>query len=79
LYGTTANGGAYGYGIAYKVVPGAHGEWTETVLHSFCSVPYCPDGAFPWGPVVLDLAGNLYGTAGGGGAFSRGVVFEIVP
>ncbi len=37
------------------------------------------DGGGLWGSVVLDQAGNLYGTAAGGGAYSDGTVFELSP
>jgi hypothetical protein len=35
------------------------------------------DGALPISNVVLDAAGNLYGTASVGGANGYGVVWEI--
>ncbi|HXJ93496.1 MAG TPA: choice-of-anchor tandem repeat GloVer-containing protein [Terriglobia bacterium] len=78
LYGTTLSGGALGYGTVYKVTPGG----TETVLHSFAGPPN--DGESPYAGLVLDKAGNLYGTtfAGGSncllaGAPGCGTVFEI--
>jgi uncharacterized repeat protein (TIGR03803 family) len=46
----------------------------ETVLYSFTGGV---DGGNPWAGVLLDSAGNLYGTASGGGAANMGVVFEI--
>jgi len=75
VYGTTIYGGIYEYGTVYKFVPGKAGRWNETVLHSFTN-GY--DGSIPWG-VILDSSGNLYGTAGEGGANNNGVVFEITP
>ena len=54
------------------------------MLYSFCSKPNCTDGIGPNG-LVMDSAGNLYGTAIGGGANesadpqSDGVVFELAP
>ena len=47
---------------------------TYTVLHSF---PYLPKGAGPFSAVILDSAGNLYGTASGGGPRNGGVVFKL--
>jgi uncharacterized repeat protein (TIGR03803 family) len=73
LYGTTFQGGAYGYGTVFKLTP-SHGSWTETVLHSFRDRP----GANPWASLALDAAGNLYGTTAGFGKTS-GCVFEITP
>jgi uncharacterized repeat protein (TIGR03803 family) len=46
------------------------------VLHAFSG----SDGASPgWGSLLLDSAGNLYGTTGAGGAHNDGVVFKITP
>jgi uncharacterized repeat protein (TIGR03803 family) len=61
LYGTTWGGGKYGYGAVFEVSPGG-GDWTETILHSFCpDWPQCSDGGAPMIGVTLDAAGNLYG------------------
>jgi uncharacterized repeat protein (TIGR03803 family) len=77
LYGTTLNGGKYNYGTVFELSPpkSANGPWTPTVLHSFES---SWDGAGPVAEVILDGAGNLYGTASGGSGGS-GVVFKISP
>ncbi|MGA8233785.1 MAG: choice-of-anchor tandem repeat GloVer-containing protein [Candidatus Acidiferrales bacterium] len=83
LYGTTSGGGGYGFGTVYKV----DREGNETVLHSFSGPP---DGNYPIGGLVLDLAGNLYGTTAYGGQVSVscrqdtgesgcGVVFKLDP
>ncbi len=79
VYGTTLFGGVggkceNGCGTVFEISPGANGAWTETVLHSFLSKE---DGASPIGGVVLDAAGNLYGTAQTGGAHSSGIVFQL--
>ena len=37
----------------------------------------CLDGENPQSPVILDSAGNLYGTVYGGGDYGRGAVFEL--
>jgi uncharacterized repeat protein (TIGR03803 family) len=77
LYGTTSWGGASpGYaGTVFKLTPGAK-KWTETILYSFSGGN---DGASPGAGVVLDSAGNLYGTTLQGGAYNQGVVFEVTP
>ena len=49
---------------------------TEKVLYSFTGGD---DGSQPFAGVVLDAAGNLYGTAQAGGAHGAGVVFELSP
>jgi uncharacterized repeat protein (TIGR03803 family) len=76
LYGTTGGGGAYGYGTVFELSPAAGGEWMETVVHSFDNNRM--DGTGTVGPLVLDSAGNIYGTTEGGGRYGSGVVFEIV-
>src|SRR5437588_3850389 len=47
---------------------------TFTVLHAFKDNP---DGSMPYGGVVRDKAGNLYGTTSGGGRYKGGTVFKI--
>ena len=77
LYGTTAEGGTNQQGTVYELTPASNGTWTEKILHSFSG----PDGAglYVSQGVIVDPAGNLYGTTGGGGAFGQGVVFQLVP
>ena len=83
IYGTTNGGGnvncdAYGCGAVFKLTPPAVGQkhWTETILHAFTDTP---DGSYPAGSLILDSSGAVYGTAGGGGSFSNGVVFKLTP
>jgi uncharacterized repeat protein (TIGR03803 family) len=74
LYGTTSGGGT-GNGVLYKLTPGSGGSWSQSVLHKF-SGGY--DGKTPYGDVIVDASGNLYGTAYQGGiAPGYGVVFEL--
>jgi uncharacterized repeat protein (TIGR03803 family) len=47
-----------------------------TTLHTFTGTP---DGDTPFAPVVLDSAGNIYGTTRKGGANGLGIVFKIDP
>jgi uncharacterized repeat protein (TIGR03803 family) len=84
LYGTTIFGGngncnrGQGCGTAYKLSPGSAGTWTETV-YPFGTFS---DGYFPEAGVILDSAGNIYGTTVHGGAYNGdidGTVFEITP
>jgi len=76
LYGTTSGGGTHGdFGTVFQLTPEKNGTWSEKVLHSFNG----QDGGDPQaGVLVLDAAGNLYGTALFGGAFGGGVAFELV-
>jgi uncharacterized repeat protein (TIGR03803 family) len=81
LYGTTSSGGSSNYGEVFKLSPNGHGGWKESVLHSFSinSKHGNKDGVVPWAGLILDAAGNLYGTATAGGSKNNGTVFEITP
>ncbi|MGA1986430.1 MAG: choice-of-anchor tandem repeat GloVer-containing protein [Candidatus Sulfotelmatobacter sp.] len=76
LYGTTFSGGSYGGGAVFELTSSAGGTWTENLLHSFGNGA---DGSAPWGGVVLDSQGNLYGATLDGGADGSGTVFEVTP
>jgi uncharacterized repeat protein (TIGR03803 family) len=76
LYGTTYLGGTYQYGTVFELTPNGSGGWTDTVLHTFGSGT---DGVGPWAGLILDRAGNLYGTTPWGGTYSNGIVFELTP
>jgi uncharacterized repeat protein (TIGR03803 family) len=84
LYGTTNEGGnpnicaGHGCGVAFELSPGSSG-WTETVLHTFDNNAFPNDGLMPQAGVILDSAGNLYGTTPIGGSNGLGTVFEISP
>ncbi|MGA3213875.1 MAG: choice-of-anchor tandem repeat GloVer-containing protein, partial [Terriglobales bacterium] len=91
LYGTTVSGGVNSSGTVFKLSPPGSGvgPWTETVLYNFCSVNNpvdCFDGSYPYGNLIFDSKGNLYGTAAAGGgpyedecSNSCGLVFELSP
>ena len=73
LYGTTSKGGPYQLGTVFKI----DAAGTETILYSFGSRP--SDGEFPEGNLIIDSAGNLYGTTTSGGTWGSGTVFRIDP
>jgi uncharacterized repeat protein (TIGR03803 family) len=88
IYGTTEAGGIvaggcspYGCGTIFRLAPVAGGKWRETILHRFNWNK--GDGAQPVASIVLDAAGNVYGTtiSGRTGACDGncGTVFEITP
>jgi uncharacterized repeat protein (TIGR03803 family) len=72
LYGTTVGGGASGTGSVFKIGL----EKKETVLHNFGAVG-SGDGNYPYAGLVLDAAGNLYGTTSEGGAYGAGTAFQV--
>ena len=79
LYGDTYEGGSFdcqgpGCGTLFKV----SASGTETILHVFLSAE--PYGIIPFGGVIRDKAGNLYGTTSAGGAFpENGTIFKLDP
>jgi uncharacterized repeat protein (TIGR03803 family) len=83
IYGTTYSGGLAsnnpcgngfrGCGIVYQLTPNGPG-WQKTAIHSFTGED---DGGAPIAGVVLDSAGNLYGTTEVGGSNNRGVVYQL--
>jgi uncharacterized repeat protein (TIGR03803 family) len=74
-YGGTTQGSTNGSGTVFELDTSGH----QTVLHSFCSEPYCADGASPNGGLVMDTSGNLYGTTTFGGTSYDGpaVIFKL--
>jgi uncharacterized repeat protein (TIGR03803 family) len=75
VYGTTFFDGANGCGSVFRLTR-SFSCWTYTSLHDFtCG----SDGGLPLGGLLLGVDGSLYGTASTGGAYGKGVVFEITP
>jgi uncharacterized repeat protein (TIGR03803 family) len=75
LYGTTENGGEDNEGTVFELKPTKKGIWTISVLHSFTGGR---DGGGPgYGNLVMDAAGNLYGTTVYGGIYEYGAVFKL--
>ncbi len=70
IYGATSAGGANnlgpchrgGCGTVFELTP-SNGGWNETIIHAFGGT----DGDFPLSGVILDQAGNVYGTTSLGG------------
>jgi len=77
LYGTTPDGGARSMGVVYELIPGANGQWTEKILHSFTGGN--DGGVGSLGALLIDSAGNLYGVAEVGGANGSGTVYRLSP
>lgn len=75
FYGTTTADGLYHQGSVFKLTF-ANSVWNYSSLHDFTGGA---DGAYPYGVLSFDAAGNIYGTASGGGMYGNGVVFQITP
>ena len=71
LYGTTLSDFVQGAGTVFKLDPSG----TETILHTFSFGT--EDGNSPFGSLVRDTAGNLYGITNLGGTFGYGTVFKL--
>jgi len=79
LYGTTMLGANQtscggGCGTLFKLSPVPGSSWAYKAIHSF---GLGSDGFHPSGDLVLDSAGNIYGTTQAGGTEGSGMVFEI--
>jgi uncharacterized repeat protein (TIGR03803 family) len=71
LYGTTAYGGEFDLGTAYRItLAGAF-----TLVHSFS----WGDGAYPGAALIQASDGKLYGTTRSGGSDNGGTIFRMAP
>lgn len=84
LYGTTYYGGttrcnSTGCGTVFELSPPVPPSttWTETILWKFQGGAI--DGSFPAAGLIMDSAGNLYGTTTTGGLYGYGTAFELSP
>lgn len=76
IYGTTTQYNTRYNGNVFKLTRSASGVWNETVLYNFQGAS---DGYLPWGNIVFDKAGNLYGATTFGGTGDVGTVFKLSP
>jgi uncharacterized repeat protein (TIGR03803 family) len=74
LYGTTLSGGLYNDGVVFELEQGPDGGWTQKVLYNFSEIIW--NGYV--GRLLLDSAGNLYGTVPYGGP-TCGFVYRLSP
>lgn len=75
FYGTTIYGGSYGNGTVFKLFRSG-GAWKLKIVYSFTGGG---DGYEPWGTLIKDKSGALYGTTYAGGGNDEGVVFMLSP
>ncbi len=76
LYGVTETGGSNSAGTAYRLSPAGKGVWKFKPLYQFKGTP---DAGAPYGGLIADSSGTLYGTTYYGGANGLGSVFELSP
>ncbi len=85
LYGATLQGGVFGLGTVYQLAPPEAGsmKWRKTALYSFRGIPsgqLYGDGAHPYGSLIFDTKGSLYGTTSQGGfQLGYGTVYQLSP
>ncbi|HEX3820353.1 MAG TPA: choice-of-anchor tandem repeat GloVer-containing protein [Candidatus Sulfotelmatobacter sp.] len=73
LFNVCTTGGAHGFGVVYEISPSTE-KWKFTTLYAFKDQP---DGASPYGGVVFDKAGNIYGTTYYAGAHDLGSIYKL--
>lgn len=76
LYGTTVDGGHYGFGVVFKLTRSGSSEYSENILLSFDGRN---DGAKPYAGLIFGKKGELYGTTSRGGHFGFGTAFKLTP
>ena len=77
LYGSSYDGGAYGLGTVFRLVPSPAG-YVATIAYSFAGWP--TDGAWPMNAgLVVDKTGAIYGTTSSGGFTNSGIAFKLTP
>ena len=76
LYGAATTGGVNGAGTIFEMTPTQTGEWDFKTIYSFKGEP---DGVFPYGGLLFDGGGNIYGTTYYGGANDVGAVYRLSP
>lgn len=77
LYGTTIGGGVHGNGAVYELSP-TNGSYNYSVIYGDFYNPELGNEG-PRGGLVMDAAGNLYGTTSGTGRYLQGEIFELSP
>jgi uncharacterized repeat protein (TIGR03803 family) len=77
VHPASRNGGSNGWGAVFELSPLSNGTWREKTLYNFRNSD--TDGHYPGANLILDSAGNLYGTTQEGGLKNVGAVFELTP
>jgi len=70
IFGTTYQGGAFNRGTVFELDTAG----TATIVHSFGGGT---DGAYPAAGLIIDAAGDIYGTTSQGGRHGAGTVFKL--
>lgn len=73
IYGVSTVGGVNQKGTVFEMKQ-HKGTWVLKTLYAFTDTP---DGALPYGGLIWDKAGNLYGTTYYAGAYDFGTVYKL--
>jgi uncharacterized repeat protein (TIGR03803 family) len=73
LFGATQAGGVGGGGTVFELTPLGNGNWNLRTLYGFSGSSL----GSSYRTLVMDRAGNLYGTASGDGMKQHGSVFKL--
>jgi uncharacterized repeat protein (TIGR03803 family) len=73
LYGAATTGGL-GYGTIFQLARNGSGAWSFNTLYQFQGAP---DGSFPYGALLIDREGHIFGTTYYGGANGLGTVYQL--
>ena len=77
LYGTTSDGGPGHGGTVFELIKHNNGGFSFSLIYGFtASQQFQFQG--PFGSLVMDAAGNLYGTTYEEGLYGEGTVFELM-
>ena len=76
LYGAATTGGNQGSGVVFELTPRPLGGWDFRTIYTFQGQP---DGSFPYGALLFDASGNIYGTTYYGGTNGIGAVYTLTP
>jgi uncharacterized repeat protein (TIGR03803 family) len=76
IYGTASSGGVFGGGTVFRLTRASGGGWSGASIFSFTGGA---NGCSPFGGVVFDSVGNLYGTTQLCGTDEVGTVFRLTP
>lgn len=74
LFGVATNGGANSQGVAFELIPTPTGEWKFETIYAFGG---SPDAGSPFGGLIADKFGHLYGTTYFGGTSGLGAVYKL--
>jgi uncharacterized repeat protein (TIGR03803 family) len=74
VFGVATVGGEFGAGVAFELSPTASGPWDQKTLYAFKGDP---DAGFPYGGLLRDAKGVLYGTTYYDGAYDLGAVYKL--